>query len=208
MICKAPPLLCRKRQANRILYSMKDGSSVSATESLSPGFIASDVLYIEKSVLHFQNMTRRKDQVIILKKRPWLSRCIQEQHPFFPGISSWSLDLSIVEFFKDACYEVFFILISLPIVGTRNGEIMFMNYEASDITITGSQQPKSWTVSAWTRPLRYLWSESLIFIVLFWDIVEILPSSFLTSIAFQYQELTEYIASFVATQYDEIKMCS
>ena len=101
-----------------------------------------------------------------------------------------------------------FILISLPIVGTRDGEIMFMNYEASDITITGSQQPKSWTVSAWTRPLRYLWSGSLIFIVLFWDIVEILPSSFLTSIAFQYQELTEYIASFVATQYDEIKMCS
>jgi len=40
---------------------MKDGPSVSATESLSPGFIASDILYIEKSVLHFQDMTRRKE---------------------------------------------------------------------------------------------------------------------------------------------------
>lgn len=84
MTCKAPPLLCRKRQANRILYSMKDGSSVSATESLSPGFIASNVLYIEKSVLHFQNMTRRKKH----RRSSDYFESIQEQHPFFPGISS------------------------------------------------------------------------------------------------------------------------
>jgi len=155
MTCKAPPLLCRKRQANRILYSMKDGPSVSATESLSPGFIASDILYIEKSVLHFQDMTRRKEHrrssdyfkkttlAITLHTRTtslfsWYLFVITwlEHSRNFQGCVLWGVQLS-------------FILISLPIVGTRDGEIMFMNYEASDITITGSQQPKSWTVSAW-----------------------------------------------------------